>query len=390
VVLLGLAWTVCPLGYPVVHGQTLIKNPGFEDAAWQTNSVGTSVSSWLGVEWQPWSVLGNQIENREVEYKLITLETSNSSDLRSHVRSGRHAQQFFTNGASHTAGFYQKVQVPPGSQLTFTTWVQIQTGQSLIYVGGRYVSDLSGGGGNYYVQVGIDPTGATPSAFGAPLPASIQWSEPLWDISAHGQDENGNPADLWVPISVSAQAQGGWVTVYTLGKCKYPTKYNSSFWDDAGLTVSQPPTPTPRPPTATLPPTSTPLPTATSLPTVTPLPTSTPMPPETATPVPTSTPLEKSPPATATAILSATSLPTETPVPTPSRTPTPTVITEIVSRLATLTPTATGPSMSVSLPMVASASTGALPARTASILVAAVLIFVALAVGLFVGRWLAR
>ena len=383
VALLGLAWTVGPLRAPWAQGQEFVKNPGFEGPAWQTNAVGTSVSSWLGADWQPWSVLGDQIENREVEYKLITLETSNSSDLRSHVRSGKHSQQFFTNGASHTAGFYQKIQVPPNSQLTFAIWVQMQTGQNLIYVDGRYVSDLAGGGGNYYAQVGIDPTGATPAAFGAPLPASVQWSEPLWDISAYGQDEKGNPADLWVPISISAQAQGAWITVYTSGKCKYPTKYNSSFWDDASLTISQPPTPTPRPPTATLPPTATALPTETPLPTETSLPTETPL--STATSGPTSTPTSAW---TATALPSATPPPTKTLIPTPSRTPTPTVITDIAQKPGVPIPEASY--TPVAMQAAADVPAGGFPARLALILTAAVLIFVALAVGLFIGRWLAQ
>ena len=306
-ILFVLGLVLCP---QPARGQGLLRNADFEGSAWQTLAVGTSISSWLAEEWQPWSVLGDQTENREVEYKLITLETSNSTDLRSHVRSGRHAQQFFTNGASHTAGFYQRVAVPAKSQVTFTIWVQIQSGNKLIWVDGHYVSDLSGGGGNYWAQVGIDPGGARPAAFGAPLPSSIQWSEPMWDITAHGVDEKGNPADLWVPVTVSARAQGEYVTVYTRGQCKYPTKYNTSFWDDASLQIVQPPTATPRPPT------STPLPTPTETPSPTPVPTNTAAP--TDTPAPTSTPMP-----TATATSTATATPTgaarPTAVPTASQ-----------------------------------------------------------------------
>jgi hypothetical protein len=365
------------------QGQSVIKNAGFEGPAWQTHVVGTSVSSWLGADWQPWSLLGNEIENREVEYKLITLETSHSPDLRSHVRSGNHAQQFFTNGATHTAGFYQKVQVPPNSDVTFTVWVQIQTGQNLLYVEGRYVSDLKGGGGNYYAQVGIDPSGAAPAAFGAPLPASIQWSEPLWDISAHGQDENGIPADLWVPISISVRSQGQWITVYTLGKCKYPTKYNSSFWDDASLVISMPATPTPRLPTATPTATQTSVPTATPLPSATPLPTAT----GTATllPAPTETP-EPTSTSTAADTPTVTSTPSPSPSPTLTVSPTPTVITEIARVVPTATPTLVPTVVSAAAP----GPPGGLLGRGAWILTTAVVIFGALGAGLFIGRWLAR
>jgi hypothetical protein len=324
------------LGSRPARGQTLLLNADFEAGAWQTHVVGTSISSWLAEDWQPWSVLGDQIENREVEYKLITLETSHSTDLRSHVHGGNHAQQFFTNGASHTAGFYQRVAVPANSQVTFTIWVQIQSGNRLIWVDGHYVSDLSGGGGNYWAQVGIDPGGARPVAFGAPLPESIVWSEPMWDITAHGVDQGGNPADLWVPISVSARAQGDHVTVYTRGQCKYPTKYNSSFWDDASLAVVQPPTPTPLPPTHTPEPTSTPEPTETTAPTETPTATDTPMPTSTPTrtPRPTSTPAPSATP-TLTATTTHTVTPTARPTETPADTATPTLV---------VPPTATPPS----------------------------------------------
>lgn len=314
VLLLGLSFFLSP---SQAQSQELVRNAGFEGPPWQTHTVGTSISSWLAAEWQPWSVLGDQLKNREVEYKLITLETSHSTDLKSHVRSGKHAQQFFTNGASHTAGFFQRVAVPRNSQVTFTIWVQIQSGDKLMWVDGHYVSDLSGGGGNYWAQVGIDPGGARPAGFGAPLPATIQWSEPMWDITAHGVDEKGNPADLWVPLSVSVRAQGDHVTVYTRGQCKYPTKYNTSFWDDASLAVVQPPTPTPRPPTNT------------------PLPTSTPSPAPTHTTTPTNT---VAPTATSTDTPAPTSTSTQTPIPTATQTATP---TRTATATRTASPTAT-------------------------------------------------
>lgn len=363
-----------------LHAQTPIplKNADFEGPPRQTLGEGTSVSSWLAVDWYPWSILGDHIINREVEYKLITLETGRTPDLESHVHGGNHAQQFFTNGGSHTAGFYQRVKVPANSQVTFSIWVQMQSGSELLFVDGRYVSDLrNGGGGNYFVQVGIDPTGATPSGFGASPPASVVWSDPLWDIVAWGTDEKGNPADRWMQISVTAKAQGEWVTVYTRGQCKYPTHYNSSFWDDASLTVSTPPTPTPLPPTATRPATATPV----SKPTNTPEPTATPT--EVApTPMPTATETPTlQPTATMTPVPTATSTltptPDWTPTPTlivalPQPTPTPVVIVIYATPPATPTPTPT------------------LSPGTVRILVASVLIVVAMGAGLGVGIWLAK
>ncbi|MBN1936009.1 MAG: hypothetical protein JW934_15170 [Anaerolineae bacterium] len=358
-----------------VQSQTpvALQNAGFEGPPRQTLSEGTSLSSWLATDWFPWSVLGDSVNNREVEYKLITLETGRSPDLASHVYGGNHAQQFFTNGGSHTAGFYQKVKVPANSQVTFSIWAQIQTGSKLLLVDGRYVSDLSGGGGNYYVQVGIDPTGATPGGFSAPLPGSIKWSDPLWDITAWGKDEKGNPADLWVLLSVTAKAQGEWVTVYTRGQCKYPTQYNTSFWDDASLTVSTPPTPTSPPPTATriAPPTHTPAPTPTPTETATTAAveaTATLEPTETATPEPT---------ATSTRVPTRTLAPTHTPTPTaiaalPQPTATPVVIVVYATPEPVSTPT----------PLLSSGTVG--------LIVVGVLIMIAMGLGLGLGLWLAK
>ena len=358
-----------------------IQNGDFEGPARQTFREGTSISSWLAVDWVPWSVLGDSTHNREVEYKLITLETGRNADLRSHVHNGNHAQQFFTNGGTHTAGFYQKVRVPANSQVTFTIWAQMQTGNNLLFVEGRYVSDLKGGGGNYYVQVGIDPSGATPGGFGAPLPASIQWSDPLWDITAHGQDEKGNPADLWVPLTLSARAQGEWVTLYTRGQCKYPTKYNSSFWDDASLTAAQPPTPTRPPPTAT--PTTNLRPT--EPPTVTPTATLSPTPEPTATSLATAT-VEPTYTATATPTptQTATPSPTTTSTATPSWTATPTQI----AQLARPSPT---PTLVVyATPAETPAAKMLVMPQWIGLLGVAVAIILAMVVGLLMGHWLAR
>jgi len=366
---LSSLWTMP--GY--CQGPVPVANPGFEGRAWKTNAVGTSLSSWLAVDWVPWSVLGDTTHNREVEYKLITLETGSTPDLRSHVHSGTHAQQFFTNAGSHTAGFYQRVRVPANSQVTFSIWVQIQTGDKLLFVDGRFVSDLKGVGGNYYVQVGIDPTGAMPAQFAAPLPATIVWSAPLWDITAHGTDASGNPADLWVPISVSSQARGEWISIYTRGQCKYPTKYNTSFWDDASVVATQPPTPT-RPPAT---PTPRPKPTSTPAPTATPTATWTP----TATPEPTQTPLP-------TATPSPTALPTNTPVPTatPSAVPTATPIALAVAVVPSPTagqPVSLTPAPATAAPPVARTSVWDYVGLGAAIVAA-------LVVGLLLGRWLGR
>jgi hypothetical protein len=229
------------------------------------------------------------------------------------IHSGNFAQKFFSTFSTHTAGLWQQVGVPAGSQLTFSIWVQVWSSDG-------DDSNVSAAPGNYRVQVGIDPTGGT------------DWSSPnvVWS-------DRVMVYDRWVQLQVSTQARAGTVTVFTAGIPEFPVKHNDSYWDDACLLVSAPvaptkpprptntpgPSPTPRPtntprptstatPTATLPPTDTPVATDTPSPTHTPAPTDTPLP--TDTPPPTDTPT-RTPAPTRTLLPTATSTATPTPVP---------------------------------------------------------------------------
>ncbi|MGC9360034.1 MAG: hypothetical protein ACP5G7_06620 [Anaerolineae bacterium] len=296
-----------------------IANAGFEEGAYKTEGMGTSLSSWLANGWMPWSILGDATNNREVEYKLVDA-ISVGSDY--HINSGRYSQAFFTTYGTHTGGFYQRIQVPPGSRVTFSIWAQIYTGERELISNGHPYSDLEWptspddkrGPGNYRVWAGLDPYGSAPG-WGSPPPDTTVWSEPVLDRETRVVGADGSQIDAWVQLSVSTVAQGEWVTVFTKGSPEFPVKHNDSFWDDACLVVEAPPTATPRPtsppaptstptqtpePTAThtatpVPPTDTPSPTATSTPTEIP-PTETPLPTATAT----SQPTDKAPPATAT------------------------------------------------------------------------------------------
>jgi hypothetical protein len=299
-------WADCP--------GNVIFNPGFEGSNYKSETLGTSLSSNVGEGWTPWSILGNATYNREVEYKVLDISTLPDTY---HVHSGRAAQKFFTTWGTHTAGFFQRVKVTPGSKVTFSIWAQIYTGEQDLAVGGHFVSDLEWpkqgerkGPGLYRISVGIDATGATPGGFGAPPSASTVWSKPLTEFDTRTTDANGTPVDAWVQLTLSTIAQGEYVTVYTKGQPEYPVKHNDSFWDDACLVVQSAPTATAKPttpPTATsVPPTVTPEPTKTPVP-----PTATPVPP-TMTPEPTKTPI---PP-------TATSLPpTVTPAPAQTSVP---------------------------------------------------------------------
>ncbi len=303
----------------------LLANPSFEDGLYKGEGVGTSLSSWLSVNWLPWAVLGDQQTNREIEFFVVDSQVLQEGAYR--VHHGRYAQKFFSGYSTHHAGFYQRVPVTPGAQVTFSIWVQIATGQRELWSGGLPISDLSAPG-NYRVWAGIDPYGDVPPGFGAPPSPNTVWSAEVIDRDTRMYDAQGRPYDGWVQLTVSTIAQSDHVTVYTKGQPEFPVKNNSSFWDDACLIASAPPTATPQPtdtpsptPEATNTPIATPSPSATATPSPTPSPTETatmtPTVLPSATPQPTATPA----PPTATPVPSATSAPlTATPTPTPAPT----------------------------------------------------------------------
>jgi uncharacterized repeat protein (TIGR01451 family) len=211
------------------------------------------------------------------------------------VRSGRYAQKMFTLYSTHTAGLYQQVAVPEGSQLAFSIWVVVWSSSQ----DNPHYSTLPG---KYWLSVGIDPYGGV-----NPYSEQIIWSNRIEQYDEH------------VQLSVAAVAQADHVTVFTKAAPEWCVKHNDSYWDDARLVMDLPfevflplifrnPTPTP---TATSTVTPTPTETTTPTPTSTPTPTYTPT--DTPTPSPTATPTDTPTP---------TSTPTETPTETPTTTPT--------------------------------------------------------------------
>ncbi len=230
------------------------------------------------------------------------------------VRSGQYAQKMFTLFSTHTAGLYQQVAVPEGSELDFSIWV-------VVWSSSQDDSHYSTLPGKYWLSVGIDPYGGVD-----PFSDQIIWSDRTEHYDEH----------VW--LSVAAVAQADHVTVFTKAAPEWCVKHNDSYWDDARLVIELPfevflplvlknygtPIPTFTPTatsTATPTPTSTPMdtatPTATATPTITPTNTATP----TATATPTVTPTNT---ATPTATATATPTPTDTSTPTATPTATPT------------------------------------------------------------------
>jgi uncharacterized repeat protein (TIGR01451 family) len=255
----------------------LLVNPGFEDGFSERLDP---YAPWEGIRgeltvangWELWydNVPGQDGYNFRPEYKPEDAHLYGGQ----RVRSGRFAQKFFTTYSTHTAGFYQRVPVPEGSEVTFSIWVQVWSSH-------HDDPNESREPGNYRTYVGIDPFGDTDWQS-----EDIVWSEPVLIY------------DEWVDLSITAVAQADHVTVFTKGAPEWRVKHNDSYWDDARLVTDLPfktflplvvkyPTPTP---TATSTVTPTPTPTNTPTPTLSPTATETPTLTATPTETPTATP----------------------------------------------------------------------------------------------------
>lgn len=218
----------------------LLTNPDFEgDFIPREDPYTEILANELGVAegWEPWYDNSSgcpsydpQCEdpdwyNVRPEYK--------AEEGTSRVRSGDKGQKFFTSYGTHTAGFYQTVEVPPDSWARFSIWTQVWSSD-------RDIPEHSFLPGYYRLSVGIDPTGGTDWQS-----EDILWSEPT---VRH---------DEWVQLQIEAYSESGEISVWTRGAPIWAVKHNDSYWDDAELIVlDEAPEPTPTPS-----PTSTPYPT---------------------------------------------------------------------------------------------------------------------------------
>ncbi|MGA9349866.1 MAG: hypothetical protein WBW48_13830 [Anaerolineae bacterium] len=294
----------------------LLTNPGFEDGCsyrldpyepWK----GPQGELYVANGWELWYDNRDQCReglccyNYRPEYKP---EDGYVFTDPQRVRSGRYAQKFFTLYSTHTAGLYQRVAVPEGSEVEFSIWVVVWSSSQ----DNPHYSTLPG---KYWLSVGIDPYGGVD-----PYSDQIIWSNKIEHYDEH------------VQLSVAVVAQADHVTVFTKAAPEWCVKHNDSYWDDARLSIPLPfkvflplvfknPTPTPTATSTVTPTPTTPTPTYTPTNTPTPSPTATPTDTPTTTPTPTATPTATTPP-TVTSTITPTATPTATPTVTPTATST--------------------------------------------------------------------
>ena len=190
----------------------MLKNPNFEEGFYRAGAD----ELVLGNGWVPWwderkpTDVPDATEggyNRRPEYRP---EDAQVYGIR-RVRQGRYSQKFFTLYGTHTAGFYQQVQVPKNWKVRFSIWVQVWSSQ-------KDDPNKSEQPGEYRVCVGIDPYGGTD-----PLSDRVVWGKVLEQY------------DQWIQPTVETESLAETITVFTKAFPRWRVKHNDSYWDEASL-----------------------------------------------------------------------------------------------------------------------------------------------------------
>ena len=227
-------------GPATAQGENLLSNPSFEgqysgytpETAQEVADCPTGIcnTAQLPIGWKPWWV---KERPTDVNPEFKPAESSNAGNR---VMDGQRAAQYFSFWSTHKAGLRQTVAVPASATLEFSvfghSWMSESDTSS--------VSDYSG---TPNMRIGIDPTGGTNV-----YSPSIVWSGFL------------QPFDQYQRFSVTAQAQGDRVTVFTYSAPSvnpnspdYGFKHTDVYWDNAALIATgagAAPAPAPPPPTS--------------------------------------------------------------------------------------------------------------------------------------------
>jgi len=196
-------------------------NPDFEEPA---RIVGGQKEVVVAGGWGPWWLEGSPEQMKEGYlrrpdfYPYVSGQWPQGEKWGPRrVHSGRASQKIFSTYATHHAGLWQRVEVPPGEQVRFSVWVMVWSSDN----DDQRRSEKSG---EYRVSVGINPWGDSD-----PTSEEIEWTEP---VEAY---------DEWVQFAITTTAQADWVCVFTRGEVKYRVKNNNVWWDDAEVVLPRVP-----------------------------------------------------------------------------------------------------------------------------------------------------
>ncbi len=188
----------------------LLVNPGFEGEfrAWNGKA-----DKQVAQGWYPFWVASRSADEAQ-QTREPAFSRCGVDEQPSHVRTGRAAQAYATDGGAHAAGLMQTVSVQPGQALRFVAY-----GHAWSTTGDDPGSSESPGG--VRLRIGLDPEGGS-----SPFDESVIWSgeKQVYDAYDDG-------------FMVQARADRKEVTVFLFSAAEQPRPHNHVFWDDASLEV---------------------------------------------------------------------------------------------------------------------------------------------------------
>jgi hypothetical protein len=192
----------------------LLVNPGFEEGF----ARGARAEEMLPHGWSSWfeTVPGVNGINYPPSYVLRRALAGDDGVGGRRVALGAWSVEQSTSDATHVGGLWQRVAVPPGSQLLARAWAYSWASR-----GDREA--ISEPPGTFAVSVGIDPLGGQDAKR-----ASVRWSEPI------------TVTDAWLPLVVEAMAERDTATVFTRGDALRIQRNNVARWDGLCLRVLGP------------------------------------------------------------------------------------------------------------------------------------------------------
>jgi hypothetical protein len=194
---------------PSMAANDNLVNGGFEDGFYQYQGIG-ELKVPLG--WEPWWHEGDKAPSgtayRRPEWSPI--DTALAAYL---VHGGTYSSKMFTTYGAHNAGLYQRVKATPGQWYEFSAWVYVWSSS------GTDGHKSESPQGRYRAMTCVNPWGSSQN----------------WDDTTICGKDILDVYDSWQRVSVTFQAWGDEVTLFTKGNPWYAVRSNDSTWDDVML-----------------------------------------------------------------------------------------------------------------------------------------------------------
>lgn len=199
----------------------LLANGDFEGEFREWQEIGElKIAEW----WDPWFV-ENQDAPSGQRYHRPEYSPEQVGIGSGRVYQGQFATKMFTTFSPHNGGIYQRISAEKDAWYTCTGYVYVWSSN-------ESNPNISTKPGRYRAMLGINGWGGT----GGTSDTTV-WGKEIVDVY-----------DRWVELSVTAQAWGDHITVFTRGNPWFSVKHNDSYWDDIRcekVSIAVPPTPEP-------------------------------------------------------------------------------------------------------------------------------------------------